>query len=163
MHQPIDTQSYVLCFAAPTDVPCAEVLLIEKLKPEWQAGKFNLPGGKIEEGETIHEAAARELKEETTIECSDVRVLGVVHGSWGECYVCMCSFDSSKNRTVHVESERPFWMPVDEALNHDNLIDNLRFIIPWCFCELVGWSLYQGPMHSPNQFAIQFEDEIEKA
>jgi len=40
------------------------ILLIGKLQPEWQAGKYNFLGGKIEEGETADEAISREIKEE---------------------------------------------------------------------------------------------------
>ena len=57
---------YVICDSIPeVHVFWPEVLLIEKKHPAWQAGRFNLPGGKIEDEETIHEAASRELLEET--------------------------------------------------------------------------------------------------
>lgn len=41
------------------------VLLIRKNRPQWQAGKLNGPGGKVEPGETPQGAARRELFEET--------------------------------------------------------------------------------------------------
>jgi 8-oxo-dGTP diphosphatase len=41
------------------------VVLIRKNKPEWQAGKLNGVGGKIEEGEEPIDAMRREWKEET--------------------------------------------------------------------------------------------------
>jgi 8-oxo-dGTP diphosphatase len=41
------------------------VALIHKLKPDWQRGKFNGIGGKLEVGETISEAMGREFFEET--------------------------------------------------------------------------------------------------
>jgi 8-oxo-dGTP diphosphatase len=41
------------------------VALIHKLKPDWQRGKFNGIGGKVEEGETIFGAMTREFYEET--------------------------------------------------------------------------------------------------
>lgn len=41
------------------------VALIHKLKPDWQRGKFNGIGGKLEAGETISEAMGREFYEET--------------------------------------------------------------------------------------------------
>lgn len=42
-----------------------KVLLIHKTHPEWQRGKINGPGGKIEENETPHQCVAREIREET--------------------------------------------------------------------------------------------------
>ncbi len=44
-----------------------EVLLIRQ--PKW-GGRFGLPGGHVEHGETLHEAAIREIKEETGLDIS---------------------------------------------------------------------------------------------
>lgn len=49
------------------------VALIRKAKPEWQKGKLNGIGGKIEEGEGPFAAMVREFREET----------GVDHRDWG--------------------------------------------------------------------------------
>jgi 8-oxo-dGTP diphosphatase len=43
------------------------VLLIQKMRPAWQRGKFNGIGGKVEEGETFLQAMTRECWEETGI------------------------------------------------------------------------------------------------
>ena len=54
--------NYVISYARPEQVRFpSHVLLVQKLRPAWQVGKYNLPGGKIEEDETIHDAAVREL------------------------------------------------------------------------------------------------------
>lgn len=47
------------------DEPLQNVLLIRKNRPQWQAGKMNGVGGKVEPGETPQGAAPRELFEET--------------------------------------------------------------------------------------------------
>lgn len=44
------------------------VALIRKAKPEWQKGRLNGIGGKIEEGETAAMAMAREFAEETMVD-----------------------------------------------------------------------------------------------
>jgi 8-oxo-dGTP diphosphatase len=41
-----------------------EVTLVMKNRPEWQKGKLNGVGGKIEAGETSAQAMRREFKEE---------------------------------------------------------------------------------------------------
>lgn len=46
----------------------SKVLLIEREKPAWQAGKLNGIGGHLEKGETIHQCMVRECKEETGLE-----------------------------------------------------------------------------------------------
>lgn len=43
------------------------VLLIRKARPAWMAGRLNGVGGKIELGETNHQAMTREFKEEAGI------------------------------------------------------------------------------------------------
>lgn len=40
------------------------VLLIKKNRPEWQVGKYNGVGGKVEDNETPYEAMVRECEEE---------------------------------------------------------------------------------------------------
>ena len=54
--------------------PGGEILLIRTHK--WR-GRFGLPGGKIERGETQEEALRRELREETGLEVRDIRFLMV--------------------------------------------------------------------------------------
>lgn len=44
-----------------------DVLFVIKNRPDWQAGKLNFPGGKIEPGEKPLQAALRELAEEAKL------------------------------------------------------------------------------------------------
>ncbi|GAK34001.1 DNA mismatch repair protein MutT [Iodidimonas nitroreducens] len=55
------------------------VLLIRRGKPP-KAGEWSLPGGAQEWGETTHEAARREVYEETGIEIEIIGLLDVVDG-----------------------------------------------------------------------------------
>jgi 8-oxo-dGTP diphosphatase len=43
------------------------VILIEKNRPDWQKGKLNAVGGRLDEGETPAQAMVREFNEETGI------------------------------------------------------------------------------------------------
>lgn len=64
---PVPTKRYVAGFAfnAAKD----KVVLIRKNRPEWQAGKLNGVGGKIEDGDVDGYAAmCREFREETGVE-----------------------------------------------------------------------------------------------
>lgn len=56
-------KQYVLGFAF--DPPKERVLLIQKNRPDWQAGRLNGIGGKVERNETLSGAMAREFYEET--------------------------------------------------------------------------------------------------
>lgn len=55
---------YVLGFLFSNAPEFSRVVLIRKKKPEWQAGKLNGVGGKVEKGETALDAMRREFLEE---------------------------------------------------------------------------------------------------
>jgi 8-oxo-dGTP pyrophosphatase MutT (NUDIX family) len=78
---------YCLGFAFTVD---GSVALIRKAKPEWQAGKLNGVGGKIEEYDPspVH-AMTREFMEETGVflESHLWREVGVVNFGGGKVYV----------------------------------------------------------------------------
>jgi 8-oxo-dGTP diphosphatase len=58
------------CCGFVTDECRIRVLLIQKNRPDWQAGKLNGIGGHVEEGETDREAMSREFQEEAGV-CVD--------------------------------------------------------------------------------------------
>ena len=54
------------------------VLLVKRARPPSQ-GVFAFPGGKVEPGEVLEQAAARELLEETGLRAKDYRPLRDIH------------------------------------------------------------------------------------
>lgn len=115
----------------------SEVLLIQKLQPEWQRGRWNGIGGHIEEGELAVDAMRREFLEET----------GVVHKEW-ELVVKMMSphaeiyfyraFSTAVQTAKTTTAERVMRWGV--ALLPDT-ITNLRWLIPMCLHEKEGKNL----------------------
>lgn len=118
------------------------VLVIQKDRPDWQKGKLNLPGGKIEDGETPEEAAIRELKEESGLDAARMELKGKMmdrdlavycmeaHGVTGD-------WLSLKGREG--ETEKVFWMRLKDAYADNRLMPNLRVIIPLMRSRQNGW------------------------
>ena len=60
-----------------------EVALVRKLKPEWQRGRLNGIGGKIEPNEDSRAAMMREFAEETGANVDDWRAFAWLRGVCG--------------------------------------------------------------------------------
>ncbi|MEO8308827.1 MAG: 8-oxo-dGTP diphosphatase MutT [Pseudomonadota bacterium] len=53
-----------------------QVLIAQRPMGKWQAGRWEFPGGKIEAGESPHDALLRELREELGIQVQAAQSLG---------------------------------------------------------------------------------------
>lgn len=110
------------------DLDYKKIALIRKNRPEWQKGKLNAIGGKIERAETPCKAMAREFKEET----------GVVHDVWREfCilknpkfivyfFIGYGKFKSIKDMT----DEKIEIIELKDIPQRIDLIPNLKWLIP---------------------------------
>jgi 8-oxo-dGTP pyrophosphatase MutT (NUDIX family) len=116
-----------------------KVLLMEKTKPAWQAGRFNLVGGKIEEGESIEEASIRELKEETGLDGEGFKLYGKILFNGG-CVHCV-GFTVFNDIVEESEEGKAIWLDLNDAFVDSRLIPNLKVIIPLIRSGVVGWEL----------------------
>jgi len=107
-----------------------DVLLIEKQKPLWQAGKFNGIGGKVEEGETSVDAMIREFKEETGIECNQWKYIISMGGEDWNVDVFTCADDAVFN-ALTIEQETVNLIPICDIEQYP-IISNLLWLIPMC-------------------------------
>lgn len=103
-----------------------DILLIHKLRPAWQAGKANFPGGKVEavdytDARQAHiNCAVRELREETGLSLSPDDITHfctlrfTTHGEPGECWFYCTETDIASAKTQ--EEECIFVAPVSSVL-----------------------------------------------
>ncbi len=124
---------YVLGFIFTGDKQ--KVLLVEKQNPEWQKGRFNGIGGKIEEGETAEEAMEREAMEE----------IGVPY-NWEHALTFTCPGGTVYVFTafVHPQTYISYKQKEAEKLGiyptanlPDKVMSNVRWIIPLCLADIV--------------------------
>lgn len=124
---------YVLGFMFSGDRK--QVALIRKDRPDWQKGKFNAPGGKIEPGETPLDAMVREFREETGCEtdCSTwspfARIEGM--GEKGEphevyCFVAVGDLGGIRQ----AEDEVPWIVQTDQLSSRTGeMVGNLPWLV----------------------------------
>lgn len=136
---------YVVGFAFSSDLK--NVLLIKKQKPDWQKGRYNGIGGKIEKDESPIDAMIREFKEETGVKFSDEKL---TH-AWqryavikGDDYVLHCfrAFSDEIYDCKTIEAEEVFVARVEDAILSHSLISSCRTLIPmakdlhFAYCDI---------------------------
>lgn len=109
-----------------------QVLLVEKARPHWQAGRLNGVGGRCEPDEEPAQAMARECKEETGLTGLTWTLKVVLHHQKGTVFFYVAAIPASalvapRNRD---RSEPLRFVPV-AALPY-NVLANLRWIVPLC-------------------------------
>ncbi len=125
---------YVVCL--PFNEGRTHIVLVEKTHPKWQAGKWNGPGGHIEPGEEILEAAVRECAEEVGLETNinswdHFLTLFNCNNEW-EVHFISAFIDIEVAKTL--TDERAVITPV-RSLWFKPIIPNLRWIIPLALDE----------------------------
>lgn len=140
---------YVLGFLFNPDLN--SVVLIRKAKPQWQAGKFNGVGGKIEEGETPEQAMRREFLEETGLDIGTWEYKGdMVSEGWDVAVYAGWSYQQPHARTTTVEEV--IILPLWALATAQDVIGNLRWLIPLVLDKGNPGAPDGGPQH----FHIQY-------
>ncbi|MBR3134530.1 MAG: NUDIX domain-containing protein [Clostridia bacterium] len=100
-----------------------KILMCERKKDPYK-GKYNLVGGKVEEGEDETSSAYRELKEETGITDNDIKLIHLMNFQYFLPDFELEVFAGKLNKEVELieEVNRLLWIDKDE-----NFFDSKRF------------------------------------
>jgi len=144
---------YCLGFAFTVDYAGYQrVLLIRKIHPDWQAGRLNGIGGKIEAGETPHRAMAREFREEAGLESLPTAWVkfAEMHFGLGEVIVyCFTTWWEWKifKRAISKTEEQICSYLLDERFFHkmrdEKALPNLHWLIPMA---QAAWWISDSPV-----------------
>lgn len=120
-------KSFVVGFIFNTTL--TRVALVTKTHPEWQKGRINGVGGKIEDGETPEAAMVREAHEEAGIETvvSDWWEVVTMQRPNVEVYFFACTV-ADEGMIRSMTEEQVAWYDVQTLPT--NVINNLRWMIP---------------------------------
>lgn len=90
--------------------------LTKRLANAHQGGKWEFPGGKVEQGETVAQALARELKEEVDIEVLSCQPLITINHDYGDKKVCLEVFvvDNFIGEPIAQEGQDQSWFTLEK-------------------------------------------------
>ncbi len=124
-----------------------EQVLLGMKKRGFGAGRWNGFGGKLEAGETIEQAALREVREEVGLELLDLKELGVIEFDFESepkiLEVHIFKATSYKGEPIETEEMRPEWFNIseipfkqmwsDDGLWFPYLLENKKFAAKFLF------------------------------
>ena len=109
-------------------IVCDGKILLEKRKGEPGKGKWSVPGGLVELGETVEEAVIREVKEETGLDVAEPKLIDVVdnivrdeNGGIKWHFVILDFFVKVRGGELRAadDAEEIRWVPLSEAEKYD--------------------------------------------
>ncbi|WP_034343629.1 NUDIX hydrolase [Deinococcus misasensis] len=109
------------------DVDGSQVALIHKNRPEWQKGRLNGIGGKIEWGEHPLEAMVREFQEETGLYLPIWEHFATLRGGSFEVF-CFVAHSRDIHQVQSCTDEHVEVFPVADLPHHT--LFNLKYLIP---------------------------------
>ena len=109
-----------------------DVLLIKRGR-EPLKGKWSIPGGKIDLGEAVRDAALRELREETGVEGRITRLIDVIDSIIDGQHYVLIDFEAewvSGEPVADDDAAAAEFVPVEEAMRRVSWDETRRVITP---------------------------------
>ena len=131
-------------------------------------GFYDIPGGKIEEGETSEEAAIREMKEETGLNIKNPKYKGNMIVEYTnrildfDVYLC----NEYEGQLQESEENTAEWIEIKDLLKKEKILSNImildRFFIKGLIDDDFNFNMYIKVEENENIIDVKYRLEEEK-
>lgn len=142
-----------------------EVVVTKYKKGNKKEGYYDIPGGKIEEGETPKQTAIREMKEETGIEIQNLKYKGIMTIEYPDRMFIFDTFISKEyeGEPQEFEENTSEWIDIDELLKKEKILSNIilldKFLIKGLIDDNRNFNLYIKADEQENILGIDYNVE----
>ena len=142
-----------------------EVVVTKYKKGNKKEGYYDIPGGKIEEGETPKQTAIREMKEETGIEIQNLKYKGIMTIEYPDRMFILDTFISKEyeGEPQEFEENTSEWIDIDELLKKEKILSNIilldKFLIKGLIDDNRNFNLHIKVDEEENILGIDYNLE----
>ena len=142
-----------------------EVVVTKYKKGNKKEGYYDIPGGKIEEGESPKQTAIREMKEETGIEIQNLKYKGIMTIEYPNRMFIFDTFISKEyeGEPQEFEENTSEWIDIDELLKKEKIFSNIilldKFLIKGLIDDNHNFNLYIKVDEQENILEIDYKLE----
>ena len=142
-----------------------EVVVIKYKKGNKKEGYYDIPGGKIEEGESPKQTAIREMKEETGIEIQNLKYKGIMTIEYPDRMFILDTFISKEyeGEPQEFEENTSEWIDIDELLKKEKILSNIilldKFLIKGLIDDNRNFNLHIKVDEQENILGIDYNVE----
>ena len=142
-----------------------EVVVTKYKKGNKKEGYYDIPGGKIEEGESPKQTAIREMKEETGIEIQNLKYKGIMTIEYPDRLFIVDTFLTKEyeGEPQEFEENTSEWIDIDELLKKEKILSNIilldKFLIKGLIDDNRNFNLHIKVDEQENILGIDYNLE----
>lgn len=142
-----------------------QIVVTKYKKGNKKEGYYDIPGGKIEEGEIPKQTAIREMKEETGIDIKNLKYKGIMTVEYPDRKFIFDTFISNEYEGTPQEFEENTseWIEIKDLLQKDKILSNIiildRFFIKGLIDDNCNFSMHITVDEQENILYIDYNIE----